>query len=702
MQDVTKTYRIVQEAANIRFKLKRCRAKLSRTAFTCHTNYEGITAEWHYLQSPIDQEWLFAQDYKLTESVCTRLWEQGEYQDPFHADRIYKVNRPGFTNVITHSGGGSREKAKYTECTRGHIWPSRGPEYWGQDFWSTADPRTEYYHGHVTDYTDITLDEVEAVQGVDGSVTLLHERVVLPCDVKEEKCATDADGTFLWRAPSADESCRYFSSLPEAITGLELIDAHGRTKFYNEENILRLEKRNSFSRCGSVLFRTDFDNLFLTEDLENEKFQRDIPTEEISTVTYANQQDSFLYQEVVDYVRRELAQLKEQQCKSVRNNKKGEYARQAAEQQAILEGETTMVAPNQFVTAAGEVWYTYHCRPLTVMAKTDGQCYSGLPVELSSHDLQRYHENMEEKEEEKEEQLQNAPRTERKEGVDADTDSMTPDPLLSDLDFFIEPKTHRLVTVAAEIECAPPIVPIYKNIHGDWIAWDGVSLYKAPPPLPLERINWVFPEEEELAKNFNWGQAGIYTPKAVKKMEKFRQTPRAAQALGVTLARQSRHRYRRRPITAHDLFSDVPTSSFLQRISITEWFWTFIERWGRLCSIFICCGLLFRFVTWACGVFIRLCAAPITGSLFKHVFSAFFPSFRDFLRDEWLVGCATQTTTPAKPNSEDKMKENNIQRSEYYQWRKELDEMKQQEEKKEEEEEQKNEHGVLLRSNNDG
>ena len=104
---------------------------------------------------------------------------------------------------------------------------------------------------------------------------------------------------------------------------------------------------------------------------------------EMSVVLYANQQDSFLYDEVIALIQAEMTELHHQQCQQQAEMRAGEYARRAAEQQASLDGETAMIAENYFAAAAGEVWYTYQCKPIVVLAIPSDNCYSALPVRLT-------------------------------------------------------------------------------------------------------------------------------------------------------------------------------------------------------------------------------------------------------------------------------------------------------------------------------
>ena len=419
--------------------------------------------------------------------------------------------------------------------------------------------------------------------------------------------------------PDEVENCRIYSALPSPITGQELVDAQGRKVFYQEENMIRLEKRTVVSKCGALLHQTDFSRLYLTEDLNHDLASRPIPPSEMSIVTYANQQDSFVYEEVVSLIESELAELRHQQCQREKDMRAGEYARQAAEQQASLDGETAMISENHFATAAGEVWYTYQCKPIVVLATPADDCYSALPVRLTLTDQEDYINNR---------------------NLDLSA--------VNNISFFLEPKTHRLTTIAAPIHCASPIVPLYRNRFGHWIAWDGSSLYRAVEPAIIETQNFHLDDnddEDDDAKyrNFNFEQ-GIYTKTQVDNMELFSTAPRRVQDFTTTATRHIP--VRRQPGQVYhgrDIFPDIPSPDLSSRFLKLDTLWDFLAKYGETMAVIVGTTFLIKFFTWIFGVVFRLCATPITGSILLHVGGAIFPSISDYLRNKKLRKFETAT-----------------------------------------------------------
>ena len=72
------------------------------------------------------------------------------------------------------------------------------------------------------------------------------------------------------------------------------------------------------------------------------------------------------------------------------------------------------------------------------------------------------------------------------------------------LEFFLEPRSHRLSTVAAPIECAPPLLPHYQNRHGNWLAWDGPDLHLVNRPTELESLDLDFDSLPQVGKRFDF------------------------------------------------------------------------------------------------------------------------------------------------------------------------------------------------------
>jgi hypothetical protein len=68
--------------------------------------------------------------------------------------------------------------------------------------------------------------------------------------------------------------------------------------------------------CGKATgFRTNYDDLYLMEDISADQVSSSLPLREVSTITYANQQDGFLFGEMSAHVKAEFGALLEFNCR---------------------------------------------------------------------------------------------------------------------------------------------------------------------------------------------------------------------------------------------------------------------------------------------------------------------------------------------------------------------------------------------------
>ena len=151
---------------------------------------------------------------------------------------------------------------------------------------------------------------------------------------------------------------------------------------------------------------------------------------------------------------------------------------------------------------------------------------------------------------------------------------------------------------------------------------------------------------------------GIYTPEQINAMEALRNAPRKITDFTTTMTHKVAGVHRRpgQPYYGSYLFPDVPPLDVTSSLISLNGLWNWIEKYGLVMAALYGTGTLIRFFIWLFELIYRLCAAPITGSLFWHIFGAIFPAVRDFLRDKWLVGTAekneTESSRDSKANSE--------------------------------------------------
>ncbi len=110
----------------------------------------------------------------------------------------------------------------------------------------------------------------------------------------------------------------------------------------------------------------------------------------MSSALYSTAKDEYLYADIYNKLAEGFAALRQEQCLEDIKIRGGEYARHAAEQNAIMDGQTAYLGGRHFVSAAGEIWLSYYCRPITVRARRKQGCYDALPITLQPHNYDRY------------------------------------------------------------------------------------------------------------------------------------------------------------------------------------------------------------------------------------------------------------------------------------------------------------------------
>lgn len=313
---------------------------------------------------------------------------------------------------------------------------------------------------------------------------------------------------------------------------MEVTDEDGDNVFVSSDgSMIRLKKGRPRSRCGGVLYETEFPNLFLADhdlSLGVPEFQRPLHESEMSLATYTNQQNSFLYHELVEQIQKRMRSAHQERCRLDESRRRAHYAHRAAEQHAISDGETVHLGNGQFVTAAGAVWYHYRCRAMVVKARSTSGCFAALPVQLSEEDFDNYLRRRH-----LEPPSQSAPANDNELPPEADQPHLQGSDHLYVVNqnrFYLEPRTHRLLTVATPSVCASPFLPLYMNRRGQWMAYNGPDFHLAPTPEALDHIKWEFSSDRDDFRFFNFAEGGFYTSEQIKRMDRFSQAPTPGRA----------------------------------------------------------------------------------------------------------------------------------------------------------------------------
>ena len=598
-----KEYFVLQKVDYIRFPIFRCSVVRNRMAYQC--------AKYGH-SSLVPSEWKFSESYALSASDCRKAWADGEWG---HLKKVHPVHPNATTHYIEAVAGTAYA---YHDFFRGRDIACEGGKFrlsgTTEGTYKTSPNMVVY------DSMAVELKQETGLMDEDGGVTVYESQKVLPLMNNQQQYFVSQTDTYFWELPAGDDVCPLFYS--RTTKGVDILKQSGEIDFQSRDtSMLRLKKKPSISMCGALVFPTEYSKLFLTTEIQHKPFTRKLHPSERDIFTYINHGDAWVYREVIQQVRKDHQDRLARQCQVNRLRKAQQYARKVAEQAAILDGETAHIGQGMFVTAAGEVWHQYRCRRILVTAKTQDGCFASLPVHLRPEDEVRYRNNV-------------------GEGIEvgaldqADKEELGED-IISQTNFFMEPRTHRLTTVVVPAVCAPPMMPLYKNRWGKWVAYRGNNQKFALVPTPQE-LQPSLLEDMKLPplKELDWEEGGTYDGATCREMERFKQTPRAAAATATTLTQQQRgsprpgHAY-----PARGFFRDLPTPQTVSFLDLWRPFWRALERYGQICSIIIASGLLIRFLTWCMGVTLRLFTRPVTNNPCLHVLTAFFPSLRDYLEE---------------------------------------------------------------------
>ncbi len=612
-----KKYLLLQKAKRIAINLKLVDATYAKLLFACGSASHTALAS---------RELRFGLRYPLSGAQAKEIWRTRLWKRP-HDD-------PKVLETVRDKGTKEWEAAnlKIGEYVDFH-WQKRGLDYHGDNdvhctgqpipadnFWSY--PAKDMTNGILTYQMKVGLFTksgfwIPKAEGSKEGVIQLDSGEQLACNAIQGECTTE-HGTYLWRLPAEYDSCPYH--LTRKTEGID-VPERGEdgnptgevTYLSTDKSMIRLRKKGRpMAACGGVIMATNFPQLFLTEDVDHDRFQKEIHVSEASPYLYADMGDQFVHEQVQDDIKRAVLGLQRNECYRDAEVRNRQYARRAAEQQAMADGGTAHLGEGTFFTARGDGGFVYTCRKVAVTGvRPDGRCFNALEVSLPNREEQLYRQYH---------------------GLNKEGDDGKRPPLPR---FFMEPKTHRLLTTAKEEKCLDALAPLYKNGDGKWIAVKSTGLDLAMPPMRLED---GFMDGFKYAKShIDAAEGGVYDPPTRVAIHDYLQAGQVEIAVLGGMARQYQSKHQGRVYTPDDhmkvagFFEDAPSKDALDFLMSMNWAWWYLVHYGRIASILLALALLFRLLKYLIGVLTRLCSTPKTPSSLVHIFRAFFPELTDFL-----------------------------------------------------------------------
>lgn len=442
---------------------------------------------------------------------------------------------------------------------------------------------------------DILVQDITLAIADDGTVTEQRDRITLPTSCKVEKgyCFTPT-GNYVWEQPrTAAAQCKLYKT--REVKGEFVTDAKGSQAFVaTDGTALHLLLTGKKYKCGQEVHTTNHKKIFLTEETTAEPFQRELDSSEMSVAMFSSAQTQFSEHHVAKYVEEMMLQLQADRCLG-RKNQRTPLDLLAAGQTALANGDTMSLGSGKFATARGEAYYTYECAQVEANALSKDRCFDGLPVSISPADRRAHFKARGE--------------------VD--------DPAAT---FYLEPKSHILLTDAAPRECMPQMAPLWQNAAGSWIS-AAPTVVAAPAPAamtPTHSSKAIQP-----FKGTDYGLGGLYTASQIRVMDKERQLPNRIHDIEITMAgRSSNSGWRADAKDGSIISDDVLDMSRAWYINPADWIWARIQEIGHLGSILVATSMIVKLFTWITGVIMRFYYGEPIGpaGTMRHLAMTLFPS----------------------------------------------------------------------------
>ena len=589
---------LLQKAHLQRVRVRECSDIRSELSFFCG-NYDHMT----YL--PSRSRLGYARTISAGE--CNQYWR----------DRQITVHEPGLnrwrkydleiqaTNSYMYQSVGS-----VTATDSGYYWDAQcvGGSHEAGPGSPVATARISSVNAAI--YGELTLQEHKAVVSPQGTITLSLAEVELagrtengqPCRYDHGHCQVGSK-TYVWEVEELGDRSRdcaeYQRTRKDPVAGRLITtddDQLGVTRTFisNDGSMIRLIQKEPLDLCGSPGWATNYDLLYFVEWSRDTatRFSQNIHPSELSIATYSNLKDDFLYGAVTNYLKLELSRVLQKACEDELADRQMAYGRLAAEQAAAVASSTAYLGRGRYVTAAGEAWYQYTCRPILATALDRPDCYEALPVQLAPKDLYVY--------------LRTRGLVDPMNSYEIEELGQAKHPLRSTLpDFFVSPITRMVGTRAAARPCSPLFQPLYTNVRNQWIrATPSIEVTTAPQELFANTTS----HQISPAPRYDMEGGGVYDVDKIRAHEMWMMNPSRGLSLINHLARKDaegtldrRHLGSRDPLT--DLWPSMPWFPY----SDTLWtIWEVAEAWSRVCMLALGAYVFIRILRFAMSRCIRI------------------------------------------------------------------------------------------------
>ena len=324
------SFMLVQKAEKVEFEVQECVVTASRLAYACGAASHSAIA---------NRESFFGHLWEQKIEWCQGVWDSRTFTlHKFSGGADTRKVELEHINYLSFTRTGATKNA-YNDvtCAGGKLPP-----------WEMMSMRFD--HGNksvnrsmtsmiVTDYLTVQLKtrRAYAVLDKDGNpvdVMLPHYSGQLPCQYSEKGCVTEF-GTFIWKTKPKKDLCPYFKLRQVRGVLLPSTDENKNQDVFlsDRDSMIRVTRNlKPMSMCDTVLYATEFPQLFLTQDVNNTILNRPIHPSEVSAFLHATVADSYIYHRTQKNLAEAVLGLQQHQCKQERQRSLTAYAARLAKQ----------------------------------------------------------------------------------------------------------------------------------------------------------------------------------------------------------------------------------------------------------------------------------------------------------------------------------------------------------------------------------
>ena len=286
-----------------------------------------------------------------------------------------------------------------------------------------------------------------------------YNNVRLNCPAEDSHCV-GGDISYIWRVPLKDYCSLYHVRKFKApmikhtcLPGLS-IKAH-KVVMSTDSSHDHFVIKGTRTECSQNFLFTNYPDLLIRDTVvdgapDREFILRKLPKDELKLSNFITNRDDFIYHEIPCNLHHEFASVLHDDCKeNLRKTKSEHYL-----DRKMPNFCTYRLGAYNYLTA-----YFYKSRPQLVAPIQAQTCYDALPVKIARNNYTLTSYRQEDGEE------------------------------VSVPQYYIEPLTHRITSVAKKVPCLSQFFARYQDIFGQWFAvTPQLPITEPPGTLDLESL----------------------------------------------------------------------------------------------------------------------------------------------------------------------------------------------------------------------